>query len=48
LLEASPGHWAACHLTLAKKQKIWAQLSAGEAAKPDAELEQGVTEVEAS
>jgi peptide/nickel transport system ATP-binding protein len=48
LLEASPGHWAACHLTLAKKQQIWARLSAGEAAEPGAELEQGATEVEAS
>src|SRR5215470_10046779 len=48
LLEASPGHWAACHLTLAKKQKIWAQLSAGEAAEPSVERQQGVTEVEAS
>jgi peptide/nickel transport system ATP-binding protein len=48
LLEASPGHWAACHLTLAKKQEIWARLSADEAAEPAAELEQGVTEAEAS
>jgi len=48
LLEASPGHWDACHLTLAKKQVIWARLSAGEAAEPGAELKQDATEVEAS
>src|SRR5215472_3773570 len=48
LLEASPGHWDACHLTLTKKQEIWARLSAGKAAEPSAEREQGATEVEAS
>jgi len=48
LLEASAGHWDACHLTLAKKREIWARLSAGKAAEPGAELDRGVTEVEAS
>ena len=51
LREASPGHKAACHLTLAKQREIWARLSAGETGETGEsgeKLEQGVTEVEAS
>jgi len=48
LLESGPGHKEACHLTLAKKQEIWEQLSPRTAAEAEPEVQQGATEAEAS
>jgi peptide/nickel transport system ATP-binding protein len=55
LLEISPGHRTACHLTAAKRQQIWARLSSPEPeSEPDAPApaepardEDAATEVEA-
>jgi peptide/nickel transport system ATP-binding protein len=53
LLEIGPGHRTACHLTVAKRQEIWARLAPPEPpSEPDApesteEAAAEVTEVEA-
>jgi len=40
LMETGPGHRVACHLTLAKKQELWAQLAPGAEAAATAAAEE--------